>query len=184
MLRSGGVAGPDYYAGPGWLPAYVELLELLGRMPADAPPAAAQAAALRGLLTSLCAAPAAACVAADARPATAPLPLSRRLLSLACGLDPLSSAALDLAGEEPLALSCAEAYSLLAHNEQLRASQLYRHAPAEGAREPRPRAPPTRADPRSLPLLRRRGLAAAQPRAQRAGAVGHARRLARRGGAA
>mmetsp|Transcript_32171 Transcript_32171/g.105291 ORF Transcript_32171/g.105291 Transcript_32171/m.105291 type:complete len:146 (+) Transcript_32171:2-439(+) len=102
-------------------------------MPADAPPAAAQAAALRGLLTSLCAAPAAACVAADARPATAPLPLSRRLLSLACGLDPLSSAALDLAGEEPLALSCAEAYSLLAHNEQLRASQLYRHAPAEGA---------------------------------------------------
>ena len=131
LLRSAGMAGANYYAGPPWLPTYFELLELVAALRADGTaerPAQRQAqqARLRQLLVELC----------EMRDDGAAAPPPRLLLALLQLLTPEApfGAALGLAAAPPPpppaaapppppTFSAAACHELLAQAEDLKSSK-------------------------------------------------------------
>ena len=161
MLRTAGLAGAGYYAGPAWLPPFFRVLALVraAAAPAAAPAAAAE---LRAAIVALCGGGDGGAAAAAA--ARVPPPLMLPLVRLAAGCDADAPAALGGAGVggAAAALSAPEAYVLLNEMETLKASKelgdfAISAAPGEGAN---PRAHELSATEKSLSLALTAALAA------------------------
>ena len=137
LLRSAGMAGANYYAGPPWLPTYFELLEIVAALRADGAaerPAQRQQqqARLRQLLVELCgmrddgaAAPPPRLLLALLQLLTpeAPFGTALGLAAAAPPPPPAAAAAPPPLPTAPPAFSAADCHELLAQAEDLKASK-------------------------------------------------------------